>query len=356
MDGLVAMDLSTWHGLRARDPRRLALGTAQWGMRYGIANRTGAPDAAERARMLARAAAAGIRTIDTARAYGHSEARVGAALAAAIGGATRSGAATDAQVATPRGGWCVVTKLAPDAHEPGLDIADTLARVAGSLAASRAALGRDALPVLLLHRFGHRHACGGKLWRTLLGERDAGRIGRLGVSAANPDEAWAALEDPDVEVLQVASSLLDLRLLRQGFFGRARELGRTVYVRSVFLQGVATLDPDCLPGFLAPAAEPLRQIGRTARELGVAPRTLFLAFAREMLPGAHPVVGCERDEQLAELIEDWGDDRIDLARLGPLVESLPTLDAEVVDPSRWPATSPPRAARPVSTSLDPSAG
>ncbi len=315
------MDLNTWHGMRARDPRRLVLGSAQWGMPYGIANLSGPPADEELEAMLARARDAGLREIDTARAYGESEARIGRAL----------GAIPSIE------GWRVLTKLAPDVHEPGVGIADGLERVATSLADSRMALGQDALPVVLLHRFGHRHACGGKLWRTLLAERDAGRIGSLGVSAATPEEAWAALDDPDVEVIQVASSLLDLRLLRQEFFPRARELGRTVYVRSVFLQGVAHLDPATLPGFLSPASQPLRLIHAAAQRLGVAPRTLFVGFAREFLPGVHPVIGCESDAQLAALLEDWSDERIDVAALAALVESLPTLEVEVVDPANWPS-------------------
>ncbi|MEM9175856.1 MAG: aldo/keto reductase [Myxococcota bacterium] len=320
MDFLVNMDLTTWQGMRARDPRRLALGSAQWGMPYGIANRQGKPEDAALDAMLARARAAGVRAIDTARAYGDSEARIGRAL----------------RDAPSSEGWRVITKLAPDVHAPGLGIADGLERVSTSLAQSRAALGQDVLPVVLLHRFAHRHACGGKLWRTLLAEREAGRIGQLGVSAATPEEAWAALDDPDVEVLQVASSLLDLRLVRQAFFPRARELGRTVYVRSLFLQGVAHLDPRTLPGFLAPAAEALGQIHDVAARIGVTPRALFLGFARECLPGAHPVLGCESDAQLAELLEDWSDERIDVAALAALLDALPTLEADVVDPSRWP--------------------
>ena len=74
----------------------------------------------------------------------------------------------------------------------------------------------------------------------------------------------------------------------------------------------------------------------TAAQLGVTPRALFLGFAREFLPGAHPIVGCESDAQLAELLEDWSDDRIDGAGLAPLVERLPILGADVVDPARWP--------------------
>ena len=324
---MVAMDLTTWQGMRARDPRRLVLGSAQWGMPYGVANHDGPPDAEELERMLTRARDAGVRTIDTARAYGDAERRIGAL----------SGRVPSSE------GWRVVTKLAPDAHEAGLGIAECLERTAESLAASRHALGQDALPALLLHRFAHRHACGGKLWRTLLAEREAGRIGALGVSAATPEEAWAALDDPDIEVLQVASSLLDLRLLRQGFFPRARELGRTIYVRSVFLQGVAHLDPRTLPGFLDGLRPALDSIHRAAHELGVTPRALFLGFAREFLPGAHPIVGCERDLQLAELLADWSDDRIDVASLAPLVDALPTLEPALVDPSQWPSSAEPAA-------------
>ncbi len=312
---MVAMDLSTWQGMRSRDPRRLTLGSAQWGMPYGIANRAGMPDPNELEAILARAREAGLSSIDTARAYGESEARIGRAIAGSPD-------------------WRVITKLDPDVHTPGLGIAETLERVARSLDASRQALGLEVLPVLLLHRFAHRHACGGRLWRSLLAERDAGRIGALGASAATPEEAWAALEDPDIEVLQVASSLLDLRLHRQGFFPRARELGRTVHVRSVFLQGLAHIDPESLPASLIDLAAPMRAIRSFASKLGVPTRALYLAFARD-LPGAHPVLGCETAAQLEDLLGDWQSEAIDAASITRLVETLPTLDADLVDPSRW---------------------
>lgn len=323
---MVAMDYSTWHGKRARDPRRLALGSAQWGMPYGIANRDGQPATGEVAAMLARAREAGLHTIDTARAYGDSEQLIGS-------------------LAPPDQGWRVVTKLAPDVHRDGLGLGEVLEAVASSLAESRRALGREQLPVLLLHRFAHRHACGGRIWRWLLAEREEGRIGSLGVSAATPEEAWAALEDPDVETLQVATSLLDLRLHRQGFFARARELGRTVYVRSVFLQGLAHLGAQQIPAALDGLRESMERIETTARELGVAPRALYLAFVRE-LPGVHPVVGCETEAQLTQLLADWSSETVEGATLMRLVETLPAHDETLVDPSRWPpiAAAPERPA------------
>ena len=56
---------------------RLALGTAQFGMSYGIANTSGQVSRDEAKAILDLATANGIDTIDTAIAYGESEACLG---------------------------------------------------------------------------------------------------------------------------------------------------------------------------------------------------------------------------------------------------------------------------------------
>ena len=53
--------------------KRLILGTAQFGLPYGISNQRGQIPEAEVAAILAEAAKAGIDTLDTAAAYGSSE-------------------------------------------------------------------------------------------------------------------------------------------------------------------------------------------------------------------------------------------------------------------------------------------
>jgi len=59
----------------------LALGTAQFGLEYGITNSQGRVAASEAAAMLEKAWIAGVRRIDTAPAYGTSEAALGGAFA-----------------------------------------------------------------------------------------------------------------------------------------------------------------------------------------------------------------------------------------------------------------------------------
>ena len=56
---------------------KLALGTVQFGLHYGVSNAAGRVSADEVARILDAAEAAGIRVLDTARGYGTAEAVLG---------------------------------------------------------------------------------------------------------------------------------------------------------------------------------------------------------------------------------------------------------------------------------------
>jgi len=56
---------------------RLALGTVQFGLAYGVANQSGQVALAEAAKIVEEARNRGLDTLDTAIAYGESELRLG---------------------------------------------------------------------------------------------------------------------------------------------------------------------------------------------------------------------------------------------------------------------------------------
>ena len=117
-----------------RQTADLVLGTAQLGLAYGAANTRGQPDESQ-ARLILRAAAnAGVRWVDTAAAYGSSEARIGTHL--------------------PAHSHCrVVTKLAPlDELNDETPLSAVLRAVEDSVRRSCNRLRSDRLDVLLLHR------------------------------------------------------------------------------------------------------------------------------------------------------------------------------------------------------------
>src|SRR5437764_1305987 len=106
---------------------RLALGTVQFGLKYGVANVRGQIDREAAAAILARARSAGMDTLDTAIAYGSSEERLG-----------EMGVAS----------WKVVSKL-PPADEPCPDPSQWVREM---VQASLRRLNVARLDGLLLHR------------------------------------------------------------------------------------------------------------------------------------------------------------------------------------------------------------
>lgn len=144
---------------------KLALGTAQLGLNYGIANRQGqvSVDEAEEA-ILRHAQSSGMDTLDTAMAYGDSEQRLGV-----IGVA----------------GWHVVSKLPaiPDACP------DVFRWVATSVQESLQRLQVTSLYGLLLHRPEQLLARDGeRLYLALQQLKDDGVVGKIGVSIYDPSE------------------------------------------------------------------------------------------------------------------------------------------------------------------------
>lgn len=286
---------------------RLCLGTVQWGLPYGIANHRGQPSREDVRRIIERAREAGIRTLDTARVYGDAERVVG-------------------EVVGDDDTFQIVTKLTPDLGEGSRE--DLVKRALASVETSRRLLRRDTLDTLLLHRAAHRSLADGAVWDALLELRAQGIVGRLGISVAEVDEAFPLLADESVEALQVPASLLDQRLARQGFFEAAKQTGKPIYIRSIFLQGIAFMKVNEVHPFLAPLAIALQQIDQWCRQEGVSRPEAFVAHAASLQ--GRLVVGFEHPTQL--------DDFLTLSatsETSKLAASIAPLAPEQLSPAEW---------------------
>jgi spore coat polysaccharide biosynthesis protein SpsF len=297
---------------------RFVLGTAQIGLAYGIANLVGCPTDADAQTLIESAYAAGIRTFDTARAYGTAEQRLGTGLAG------RSSAR-------------IVTKLDPLAElTPQATAGEVERAVDASIYRSVHELRRRTLEVVLLHRWAHRAAWDGAVWQRLLELRADGAIGALGASVSTTDEAHAALADPDVTHLQLPLNALDRRWEDVG--RRARERGITVHVRSSFLQGLLVAPAGRWPAIPGVASDALvAQLDRCAQTLGRDGRDdLALAYVRAKRWVDGIVVGVDSPHQLDRNVRLFATPPLDAAGVAELEAAFPDLPVTLLDPARWP--------------------
>lgn len=297
------------------------LGSVQLGQAYGAANRTGKPSHAAALALLRRAADYGIRQFDTARSYGDAEERLGEAL-------------SGRPVFT-------VTKLSP-LNELGdaASAADAVAAVDASIAQSCAALRKDHLDCLLLHRAAHMTQYQGAIWHRLTEYVRSGTIRRLGVSVQSPDEAEAALAAPAVKHIQMPFNLLDWRWREAGIVDAlTARTDVVVHVRSVFLQGLlANDDPLLWPAIDGvDAVEVLREIGKLVADLERdGPADLCMAYARgqDFIDGV--VIGLETEEQLERNLRLSIRRPLSQAECRLVEDCMPRFPVELLNPALWP--------------------
>lgn len=305
----------------ASRPAELVLGSVQLGLPYGAANRTGMPSHDAALRLVRRASDAGIVTFDTARAYGESENRLGEALHA-------------------RKPVRTITKLSPLSDLDANASRDAVrAAVNASVNQSLAALQRDQIDCLLLHRASHMTEFGGAVWDRLLELLEDGTVLGLGVSVQSPDEALAALTSTDVQHIQMPFNLLDWRWREAGVIDAIRARAHvTVHVRSVFLQGIlaahdASVWPR-VPGVDAPAL--VAQLADLAAQFDrVNAADLCLAYARgqDWVDGV--VVGMETEDQLDDNLALFVRRPLDPVACAQITNLLPRVPEQLLNPALW---------------------
>jgi aryl-alcohol dehydrogenase-like predicted oxidoreductase len=284
--------------------QRLALGTAQFGLAYGLNNQVGQPSTTAVAEVLAAAQAAGLTLLDTAAAYGNSEARLG-------------------ELAGQNPAFELITKLPAGPPE----------QVAQQLAESLARLRRAQLYGVMFHAFKPLQE-EPAAWQALQAARAAGQVARIGVSLYHPHEAeWLLAEDWDIDLVQVPYNVLDQRFAAVLPWLAAQ--GVEVHVRSAFLQGLLLREPATLPDFFRPLAPKLAQLRQLAAEASVPLPALSLLFAAYAPGVARAVVGVD---SVANLHENLAAAQYTAAveRLRPVLAELAEPTDTFILPYAWP--------------------
>jgi aryl-alcohol dehydrogenase-like predicted oxidoreductase len=281
---------------------RLALGTVQFGMPYGVANQRGQVPSGEVAAILERARASGIDTLQTAIGYGESERTLG-------------------EIGVR--GWNVITKLPalPDGVDPASWARDSVIKSVERLRIPR-------LSTLLLHRGADLLSeRGAVLYTELRRLRSEGVFATLGVSIDSPDELDALIPQFEIGHVQSPLNVVDRRLVRSGWLARLTELGIEVHARSLFLQGLLLL--DARPAHFRRWNAIWESWERWLGDSGLTPLQACLGFGLAHRQLSRLLVGVDTVGQLDEVVAHASSTGVEPP------SGLECDDPELVEPVRW---------------------
>lgn len=280
---------------------KLALGTAQFGLNYGINNQRGQIDENEAFAILTMAQDAGVDTIDTASAYGNSEDVLGVFM-------TRAGH-----------GFKFISKLSRNGFV-GAELEKTLMR-----------LKAKAIYGYLLHNF-DIYKRNPAIFDELIALRAQNKIKKIGFSLYYPAELELILKNKlPIDIIQLPYSVFDQRF-SEYLLGLKKERIE-VYARSVFLQGLVFEQPDSLDTFFLDIKYKLIRLRKIAIEINIPLHRLCLQFVLMNNSFDKVVVGVDGKGHFSEIINSFNCIISDQVYCDLL--SMAVTNEQIIVPSNW---------------------
>ena len=284
---------------------RLALGTVQFGLPYGVANKSGQVSRAEAKLMVRLASENDIDTIDTAMAYGESEKCLG-----------------EAGVEN----FKLVTKL-PAMPNGCLDIHSWIHEQVSS---SLVRLGVSQIYALLLHKSEDLLGPNGReLYGALDSLKEKGLVKKIGISIYSPNELEALKNDFSFDLVQAPFNLIDQRLLHSGWMQKLKDNGIEIHTRSAFLQGLLLMKEIDIPPKFSPWKHLWKKWHVWLDENNVSALQSSLAFPLSFPEIARVVVGADSHQQLKEII------KVTSNLLNIDLPNLLSVDENLINPVNW---------------------
>ena len=285
---------------------KLTLGTAQFGLDYGVANAIGKVDKEETLQILTFAKQAGINTLDTAIGYGDSEKRLGQAGI---------------------GSWNIITKL----PEVNVEHSDINFWVNSQINNSLLRLNVLSVYGILLHRpLQLLEKNGSQLWNSLKGLKERSITKKIGFSVYSPDELdklWKAGFIPDI--VQAPYNVFDQRLKDSGWLSKLNDNRVEVHTRSVFLQGLLLMPSDKRPKYFSKWNNLFNEWDLWLKTNKISGLEAALNFVLSEYLIDKIIVGVDNKTQLSEVISASKKYTLCVPKI------LNTTDEKLINPSLW---------------------
>lgn len=295
---------------------KLALGTVQFGLDYGVSNNDGTVAAAQITEILTLAHQVGIITLDTAFAYGNSEQALGAQELSHD--------------------FNIVSKI--PALAANLDTINNASIIDHFLNQSLERLKTNSLYGLLFHSADDLlSGRGEQLFQQALMLKSSGKVKKLGVSVYTPAQLEAVCDKLSIDLVQIPVNCIDQRFVTGDQLKRLKSKSIEVHSRSAFLQGLLLMSKRERPAYFKPVNDVLNRFDNLLEKHQCDAITLALAFLLHNKNAQYIdkiVVGCCSALQLSEIVLAYHNAK-NLCISPQDFDALASNNEALINPSTW---------------------
>lgn len=285
---------------------KVCIGTAQFGMSYGISNKSGKPSCEEVFKILEDAYQKGIRFLDTAHLYGDSEVRIGK------------------YIKESSHLFQMTSKISEN-----LDYNSVIKKTENALKA----LGVDELYGLMLHDTADLKK--DDVLKGLMDMKEKGIVRRIGVSVYSLEEAFEAFACNVFTLIQVPYNPVDTRFSNPKFLEICKKNDIEIHTRSGFLQGLLLMEKNAIPFKLKGVEGDIDRLDAIAQEEGLTRKELITLWILQTMWIDKWVVGINSFQELLELNQAIETKQISKDAVHRINNSFVEIDNLIIDPSKW---------------------
>lgn len=282
---------------------KLALGTVQFGLNYGINNHLGQVPPQKVEEILSICQDYGMDTLDTAHAYGTSE-----------------------QVL----GLCNLRKFQIISKLPNIEVN----QVATVFEESLANLKRQQIYGYLVHSFAI-YQQEPAIWEKLQQLRAKGRVQKIGFSLYHTEELTFLLDNHvDFDIVQLPYNILDQRF--EPYFSILKEKEIEIHIRSVFLQGLFFKSIPHLPKHFKSIVPKLIQLNKFKEKHHLSTVKTCLGFVLQNPNIDKVVFGVDTPQQLLDNLTTVQEVTQSLVQINwSQLNVLQEDDLQIIHPAFW---------------------
>ena len=287
---------------------KLSLGTVQFGLDYGVANREGKPSQEKVNEIIDYVVSQNVNCFDTAQAYGTSEEVLGESI-------------KEIQ------NLFIVSKLESKLFKDALDV---------YISTSLKKLNISKLHGLLLHDSEVLYTWNNNYSDLVKKLKQEEKIKHFGVSIYSDSDFQLAIKNKDIDLIQVPFNIFDQRAIHNHWFKEAASSNKLIFIRSIYLQGLLLMDRDKLPNNLSQAKPYIEQLERVCKNLNMSKNQLALAFVNTIAKKSILLFGCDNLEQAKQNLENFNNlSLLTQETLEILYKLFSKIDEKIYNPTRW---------------------
>ena len=284
---------------------KIALGTAQFGLNYGVSNFSGQVSFSSIKSILELAKSSGINTLDTAIAYGNSESMLGMA------------GCED---------WKIVTKI-PQLPE---NLIDTSTWISDQIFSSMDRLNVKHIDAILFHHPEQLLSKNGDhFFYELKKLKENGYINKIGISIYDPEQIAGIITRYDIDIVQCPINILDRRMLDSEWFNKLVSKKIEIHARSIFLQGLLLMKKEERAQRFSKYNKLWLEWDNWLNKNKIHPLSACLAYVLSIPSINKVVLGVQNRIQLEEIISSISD------VLPEVPNWMDLYDDNLINPSKW---------------------